>query len=167
MTTVQSPSNARPLIAAGSATVAAETFTDHNRNSQIKWLLLAIFMFAVPATSALAATFDCREHTTGPYCVYIGPVDKLYVNAGELILLYWDESITTTHVRNEAESVGIDTQSVLWYQAGGALLTRDPNFGNLLYATLLTAKAGGLDIHVQLRPHVGGYLEIDRVWIDG
>ena len=50
-------------------------------------------------------------------------------------------------------------------QGAGASLAAEPEFANLLYATLLTAYVADLEVTIQMRSHLGGYLEIDRIWM--
>ena len=134
-------------------------------NRRVPTLLgLALLLFLLPSSSALAASFFCGETVNGPYCTYTGPVKMVYVNENDLVLLYWDDSITQSLVQTQTTTVGLD-QGLTQFQGAGASLASEPEFANLLYATLLTAYVADLEVTIQMRSHLGGYLEIDRIWM--
>lgn len=131
---------------------------------RVVYPLVALFAVLLPSTSAFAASFTCGENVNGPYCTYSGPVKMVYVNDSDLVLLHWDASITSDLVQTQATTVGLD-QGLTNLQGAGASLYREPELANLLYATLLTAFVSDLEVTIQMRGHIGGYLEIDRIWM--
>ena len=147
---------------------------EHNSQSQnvqnatpspiLRWVALALLALLLPTSSVFAASFTCSENVNGSYCVYTGPVKMVYVNDSDLVLLYWDDSITQYQVQSQTNLVGL-SQGMSNWQGGGASLYEEPEFANLLYATLLTAYVGELEVTVQMRSHIGGYLEVDRIWM--
>ena len=134
------------------------------RRRALPILGLALLFFLLTAGSASAASFHCGETANGPYCTYSGPVKMVYVNNSDLVLLHWDSSITSTLVQSETAAVGLDL-GLTQYLGAAASLASEPEFANLLYATLLTAFVSDEEVTVQMRTNLSGYLEIDRIWM--
>jgi hypothetical protein len=108
--------------------------------------------------SSFADQPTCHPHSGGAYCQYSGKVDRLYVNAGNLILLYFD----TPLVKADAESNGINVSSI---DAAAININDNPEFSNLFYSTALAAQASDKKIIIQMRGTQSGYLKADRIWI--
>ncbi len=117
-------------------------------------LVLAILL---SSNAALAAKPTCSVASSG-YCQYIGPVRQVYVNSGNLILLTFDVGIDPadaaiagfTPSRGDAAAYPVD---------------ENPEFGKLLYSTMLTAQASKRQVTIQMRGTSSGYLKIDRIWM--
>lgn len=105
----------------------------------------------------MAATPTCHSGSGG-YCRYTGKVERIYVNSGNLILLYFDSrvpldvpaSIGFNATQNAAASFNIDA---------------NPEFAKLLYSTALAAQASGRVVTIQMNGVQSGYLKIDRIWL--
>jgi len=118
-------------------------------------LILATFV----SSFAFSGAPTCHTHSSGPYCQYTGQVEKVYVNTGGHILLYFDVLMDSSVPSN----VGLNVSN---YFAAIYPLNDFPEFGNLLYSTMLAAQATGRNVTVQMRKTLHGYLEIDRIWLD-
>lgn len=119
--------------------------------------LIAFITFSIFSVNLFAAEPTC--HTgSGGYCSYQGPVSNIYVNAANVILIYFDTPIP------------LELPNVAGYQitqgaAAAYLTTNNPEFAKMLYSTALAAQASGRDINIQMRGVVQGFLQIDRVWL--
>lgn len=123
-------------------------------------IVLSVFLsVSLLPLEARANAPSCSEHSSGPYCSYSGKVARAYVNTSNTILLYFDTPLDLSQPSN----VGISgiTSTV----AAAFPLSDNPEFGKMLYSTMLTAQARGARIVVQMRGRHGGYLKIDRIWI--
>ena len=103
-----------------------------------------------------APTFghDGRTNFVG----YTGTVRRIYVNDGNVILIYFDTVFNT----DTAADNGFD---VITGQAAGYDISANPEFARYLYATALTAQSLGKRITMQMRGTVHGYVKIDRIWL--
>lgn len=121
--------------------------------------MIFLMLGLAPGGEAHAGAPGCHTHSSGPYCSYSGTVARAYINDSNTILLYFDTNLDLS----APSSVGISgiTSAV----AAAYRLTDNPEFGKMLYSTLLTAQSRGATISVQMRDRVGGYLRIDRIWI--
>ena len=111
------------------------------------------------AESSEAGAPTCHAHSTGPYCRYEGHVSSVYINDGNIILLYFDTAMESS----APASVGIS--GVSQYSAAAYRLDDNPEYAKLLYASMLTAQARKATITVQMRNTLHGYLVIDRIWV--
>ncbi len=111
------------------------------------------------APFAEAGTHTCAVSSAGPYCQFTGKVARAYVNESNTILLYFDTPLDL----NQPADVGIEGVTI----AGAAAYpqTDNPEFGKMLYASMLAAQARGATIVVQMRGRYGGYLRMDRIWV--
>jgi hypothetical protein len=107
---------------------------------------------------AQAAAPQCHPWNSGWYCEYTGQVTQAYINADNLILLYFDTPVDPSALA----SVGA---SASYYNAASYVMTANPDFGKSLYASLLTAQARGATVTVQMSSVAQGYLQMDRVWV--
>jgi hypothetical protein len=107
-----------------------------------------------------AAAPTCQLTSTGsPYCSYVGKVDKVYINSGGLILLYFD----TPLILADAEAVGYSPTNT---KATAYLVSENPDFAKLFYSTALAAQASGRSVTIQMRGTHGSYLKFDRIWLN-
>ena len=109
---------------------------------------------------AMAAAPACHTHTSGPYCSYTGTVKKAYVNTSTSILLYFDTPMDL------ALPAGVGITGITKSTAAIIRISEYPDFAKAAYATMLAAQARGATISVQMRNSYGGYLKIDRIWIN-
>jgi hypothetical protein len=92
------------------------------------------------------------------YCYYTGKVLNSYVNAGNVILMYFDTQFGSTSE--------INIPNVQTLGACAVSMTGTPAFSKLFYASILTAQAGGRNVSVQMRGTINGTLVCDRVWVE-
>ena len=118
-------------------------------------ILIFLPLFSV---NTLAAAPTCQLHNGSPYCSYNGKVQRIYVNASNLILVYFDTPIDPTI----PQSHGYDVTNG---GAGAIAISENPEFAKLFYSTALAAQASGRNISIQMRNNVSSYLKIDRIWL--
>ena len=118
-------------------------------------IALAIFGFS---SDSMSSQPTCREHSGGNFCQYSGTVREIYVNSGNLILLYFDNGIDVSI----PQSYGINATN------GGAAavhISDNSEFAHLFYSTALAAQASGRSVTIQMRGTRSGYLRADRIWL--
>lgn len=108
---------------------------------------------------AHAAAPTCQTHLSGSYCRYIGQVAQEYINADGHVILCFD----TTMSSSLPASVGISGVTVL--DTASFNLNTNIEFGKALYASMLSAQAREVTVVVHMKDVVGGYLQIDRIWV--
>ena len=119
----------------------------------------AIALIALLISSSCFADKPLCYESYGGYCQYTGFVQKIYVNSGNLILMYFD----TTMDEGEWDTAGIVASN---RNAAAIVINDNPDFAKLFYSTALSAQASKRKVTVQLRGAHSGYLKIDRVWLD-
>ena len=124
-------------------------------NKTLWFLSLSIF-FGMSAVSYSGAPTCHASH--GGYCAYKGKVKNLYVNSGNLILLYFDTPLAV----GAADVAGF---SATRNNAAAFLITQNPEFAKLFYSTALAAQASGREVSIQMRGTQSGYLKLDRIWL--
>ncbi len=105
-----------------------------------------------------AGTPTCHDHSSGSYCRYTGQVQSIYINTGNLILLYFDSPI----------DVSVPSEKGFHITNGSAtafLVDERPEFAKLFYSTALAAQASGREVTIQMRGTQHGYLRFDRIWL--
>jgi hypothetical protein len=121
-------------------------------------LIAALATFAVSPASAGAPV--CYPYGSSGYCQYNGRVAQAYINAYSEILMYFDTPA------NPADISAVGLTGVSNYQAARYHTVANPEFGKALYASLLSAQARGATVTVQMHSTGGGYLQIDRIWVN-
>ena len=116
-------------------------------------ILLGLLSF-----NAFSSTPVCYS-THGGYCQYNGKVNRIYINSGNLILIYFETAISV----EDAEIAGI---TITKGSAAAFRVTENPDFANLFYSTALAAQASGRNISIQMRGNESGYLKFDRIWLN-
>lgn len=111
------------------------------------------------SSPVMASAPACYTHNGQGYCQYTGRASQVYINSSGQIILYFD----TAMAASAPSSVGIAGVSV--HTAAMYVLSENPDYAKLLYASLLTAQARGATISVQLWGVSGGYMKIDRIWV--
>jgi|GEM_PF-797177 len=123
----------------------------------IKNILLLLCVTLLVSGNAHAAAPSCHSGSGG-YCQYTGKVKRLYVNTGNIILLYFEESITPA----DAAVAGVTITN------GGATafnIATNPEFAKMFYSTALAAQASNRNVTIQMRGNQSGYLKFDRIWL--
>ena len=119
--------------------------------------ILILFSIMFPL-SLLADTPTCHDHPGGNYCKYTGKVANIYVNSGNVILMYFENAV----------DVSIPQSRGFYVTSGGAgalNISDNPDFASYFYSTALAAQASGRDVTVQMRGVKHGNLHIDRIWL--
>jgi hypothetical protein len=123
-------------------------------------VIAAIALLASLATgTASAGAPGCYSYSGSGYCQYTGRVYQAYVNSGGQVILYFDTPMDPT----APGSVGITGVSV--FNATAYQLSDAPDAGKAMYASLLTAQARGATVTVQMWGVTGGYMKMDRIWV--
>lgn len=120
--------------------------------------ILLIIIVSLMSTSALAEKPTCHENNGSGYCQYTGKVERIYVNSGNRILLYFD----TPFDEGEWDKAGY---SASVRGAATVIVDERPDFAKLLYSTVLAAQSTNRLITVQMRNVDNGYMKIDRIWL--
>ncbi|HEU5136894.1 MAG TPA: hypothetical protein VFU13_17230 [Steroidobacteraceae bacterium] len=107
----------------------------------------------------MASAPSCHTYSGQGYCQYTGRAYQVYINSSNQIILYFDAPMEA----NAPTSVGI--AGVTTFGAAMYLLSENPDYGKMLYASLLTAQARGATVTVQLWGVTAGYMKIDRIWV--
>jgi hypothetical protein len=119
--------------------------------------ILAVFTLLV-SSHCFADKPQCYG-TYGGYCQYNGYVQNLYINSGNVILVYFDTAMD----EGEWEKAGV---AATQRSAAAILVDENPEFAKMFYSTALSAQATKRKISVQLRGVHSGYLKIDRIWLE-
>ncbi|MGD8112537.1 hypothetical protein [Vibrio sp. TRT 17S01] len=121
-------------------------------------LKLFIALSLLLSTNAFAKAPTCSS-SGGGYCSYLGMVERIYVNSGNLILVYFDVPMS----ESEPGKAGMDVSN---YAAGAIKINDNPDFAKLFYSTALAAQSSGRRISIQMRGSISGYPKIDRIWLE-
>lgn len=123
--------------------------------------LLASFgaLLLLVATTA-RADFSCAIASGIPFCTYKGKISAVYANETNEILMYIPSPFDLSLVSAQGIS-GVAVSNAFKYPTYA-----NPDFARMLYATLLAAQAQNRDVTVQMRKVNGGYLSIDRIWLN-
>lgn len=120
--------------------------------------LVVSSFFAAGAAEASAPY--CAPYQGSGYCQYTGRVVQAYINSGNQIILYFDTPM------NLADPASVGISGVTVGNAASYNMSANVEFGKALYASLLAAQARGATIIVQMWGVSGGYLQIDRIWVN-
>lgn len=107
--------------------------------------------------TALASVPTCHSSYNG-YCQYHGKVSRIYVNSGNLILLYFDTEMDPGE--GSTASMSLTTGA-----AAAVKMSDNPEFAKLFYSTALAAQASQRNVQIQMRGTISGYMKIDRIWL--
>lgn len=125
----------------------------------MKKVVALLFSFLLPGLIH-AGEPTCHTSAGAPYCYYLGKVKQLYINDRGVMMLYFD----TPMASGAPASVGIG--GVSKFVAGAVSYLDKPEFASYFYSTALAAQTTGKDVKIQMRGTVGGYLKIDRIWVE-
>jgi hypothetical protein len=128
-------------------------------SARSSFLFLA-FVAALGPGMATAGAPVCYPYGSTGYCQYHGKVAQAYINAYGEILLYFDAPA------NPADVAAVGLTGVSNFNAARYHTVANPDFGKALYASLLSAQARGAIVTVQMHSTGGGYLQIDRIWVN-
>jgi len=119
--------------------------------------LFISILFLVFSCSSFSAAPSCSS-AYGGYCAYVGKVDRIYINSGNLILLYFDTPMSI----ETASDAGLTVTN-----GGAAAYNMSDNleFAKMFYSTALAAQASGREVNIQMRGTQSGYLKFDRIWL--
>jgi hypothetical protein len=126
------------------------------------------YLFAVIAATfagmqfspAIASAPQCYPYSGAWYCQYEGRVRQAYVNAGQQVILYFDTPM------NIASATSVGANGVTVSDAAIYNMASNPEFGKALFAAMLAAQARGATVSVQMNSTYGGYLVMDRIWVN-
>ncbi|WP_367987506.1 hypothetical protein AB2S62_13545 [Vibrio sp. NTOU-M3] len=121
-------------------------------------LKLFIALSLLLSTNAFASAPTCSS-TYGGYCSYVGMVERIYVNSGNLILVYFDAPMS----ESEPGKAGMDVTN---HTAAAIKINDNPDFAKLFYSTALAAQSSGRRISMHMRGSVSGFPKIDRIWLE-
>lgn len=111
---------------------------------------------------ANAAEPTCQFSSSGSwYCQYNGSVNRIYVNSGNMILLYFDTCYSQATLDASASNGLNFTQRC----AASIPLSDNPDFAKLFYSTALSAQTSKRSVSIQMRGTHGGYVKMDRIWL--
>ncbi len=119
---------------------------------------ILFFIVFILSTVSIAGTPTCYEHSGGNYCKYSGTVSRIYVNAGNVILVYFDSPVDVSVPQSFGFSVTTGSATAL-------SITDSPDFAKMFYSTALAAQASKREISIQMRGTQNGYMKVDRIWL--
>lgn len=103
-------------------------------------------------------TAICKEsNSSTPYCKYVGPVNKLYINEQGLALIFLEQPFGV----ESAKSHGYNAKS----GAAMALDIKNNTMDLEMYRLLVTAFDEEAQVEIHARSVKSGYMKIDRVWL--
>lgn len=120
-------------------------------------ILIFLVVPLLTSFAAVASAPACYSSYNG-YCQYDGKVSRIYVNSGNLILLYFDEAMDPA-AGSEAN------MSLTTGVAAAVRITDNPEFAKLFYSTALAAQASQRNVQIQMRGTISGYMKVDRIWL--
>lgn len=119
--------------------------------------LTVAVLFLLLSSNAFSGMPSCSS-ASGGYCHYKGKVADIYINSGNIILLYFDTAMPP-------ENAGVAGFSITNGAAAAYNMSDNPDFAKLFYSTALAAQASGRDVTIQMRGNQSGYLKFDRIWL--
>jgi hypothetical protein len=122
----------------------------------LKYKLCVTFL-VLTSTLAVAAKPTCTS-AHGGYCSYRGTVANIYVNAGDTILIYFEEAIPLSET-------GVAGFTITKGSAAAFKISDNPDFAKMFYSTALAAQASGRAVSLQMKDVESGYLKFDRIWL--
>jgi hypothetical protein len=125
----------------------------------IKTFLL-IFSLVTVACFSNASPPTCHPHSGGPYCKYTGKVQRLYMNEGNVILMYFDSPVLTSELANVDWNITSNSAAAL------KISESNSDFAKTFYSTAMAALLSGHTVSIQMRGAQSGYLKIDRIWLN-
>ncbi len=124
---------------------------------QLLFLSAIVLFFSTGNLFAAAPKCQLSSSNT-PYCSYTGKVQRIYINSGNIILIYFDTPVDI----NVPKEFGYNVSKGA---AAAYKVDDNPEFAKLFYSTALTAQASGRSIHIQMTDVLLGYLKFDRIWL--
>lgn len=117
--------------------------------------LFTLFCFLLVSFSAFSSAPVCSPDG---YCSYTGKVERIYINDGNLMLIYFDAPTSVT----EASKAGLNISNV---SAAAYSVSTNSEFAKLFYSTALSAQATDRNVSIQMHEVQSGYLKFDRIWL--
>lgn len=121
---------------------------------------ITVLILMLLSQLSFAGTFSCSANSSG-YCSYQGNVSRVYVNRGNILLIYTDAAMDIT----KASVAGTKFDKVKQKYAFAVDMNVHYEFGKNIQALALSALMANKKISVQMRDTYGSYLQIDRLWI--
>lgn len=122
-------------------------------------MILLVVAASLLSSHAFSAKPICKTTSSGtPLVQYTGTVRQLYVNSGNLILLYFDESIAIV----EAADCGFTITNGTAASYG---ITENTQFAGMFYSTALAAQVSQKQVTIQMSGVKSGYMKFDRIWL--
>lgn len=121
-----------------------------------KLIILIVLLVTSGVCFAVAPT--CHSNGATNYCKYYGKVSSIYINSGNIILIYFENAIDVS----VASSFGFN---ISHGEAAAFNVSDNPDFAKLFYSTALAAQASGRNVNIQMRDVQNGYLKFDRIWL--
>ena len=125
---------------------------------KMKKTLFIVLLLCVFSTYTYADAPNCLENGDDDYCGYTGKVQSIYVNSGNLVLMYFDTPM-------DPENAKLAGMQITVPNAGAVSIDQNPEFAKLFYSTALSAQATKRNVSVQMRGQIGGFPKIDRIWL--
>lgn len=122
----------------------------------------SIFFLLVMMTYSglsFSATPSCNQNGSDPYCSYNGTIERLYINASNVMLIYFESAMDPSVAQNVGFSVTSGNAAAL------KITESNSDFFQLLYSTALAAKMAGSTVSMQMRGNESGYMKVDRIWL--
>ena len=119
-----------------------------------------VILASLTTSSAIASAPGCYLFNGSGYCQYTGKVLQAYVNSNGEIILYFDTAMPAS----APSSVGIAGVTV--YNATLFRTSQNPDYAKMLYSSMLAAQARGAIVTVQMWGVEGGYMKLDRIWVN-
>jgi hypothetical protein len=121
-------------------------------------LQIVIFVISGLLSSFVLAGQPTCHSSYGGYCAYTGKVQRIYINSGNLIRMYFDTPVPL----DVPAGIGYNVTQA---PAAAIRINSNPDFAKLFYSTALAAQASGRNVTIQMRGTTSGYLLIDRIWL--
>ena len=127
---------------------------------RVRGIACAGFVSLLISVDSYGSAPQCHPYNGSWYCQYDGRVRQAYINAYQQVILYFDTPLNIADATAVGAS-GVTVNSAAVYNMGS-----NPDFGKALFAAMLTAQARGVTVSVQMSSVSGGYLTIDRIWVN-
>lgn len=127
-------------------------------NQYFKFLLGLVLITSFNST--FAGTLNCLS-SAGGYCNYSGKISRVYVNRGNILLIYTDAAMDLSQLTNAGDKFAAVTQA----SAIAVDMNEYPEFGKHVLSLALTAGMADKSISLQVRDRYGSYLQMDRIWL--
>ena len=140
------------------AILRSDTPSEGYGRYHMKLCFLIAVLGAIAAGESVAGSLTCAPYGGGAYCQYDGKGAEAYVNAYDLIHVYFDQSFDIS----VPAQVGFNVSSA---SVAVVPISANPDFAKMFYSTVLSAQARSAAVRIQMTSTSGGYLRADRIWV--